>query len=133
MLITDYFKKIEHHITECIHIVESTLHKDKRSLHIGIIEGKLLFTDESSLHFIEFVNVKDTTEVYKYSYHYQDRSGGLVFRYDMAPHHRKIKTFPHHKHTPSDRVVEAVCPSLVQVLDEIDDMIDQSPDQSAEI
>ncbi len=125
--------KLESHVAECVHIVESGLHTDKRSLHIGIIEGKLLFTDESSLHFIEFVNVKDTTEVYKYSYHYQDRSGGLVFRYDMAPHHHKIKTFPHHKHTPSGRVVEAVCPSLVLVLDEIGDIIDQSSGQSVEI
>jgi hypothetical protein len=62
--------------------------KDKRSLHIGIIEGELFFTDESRLHFIEFVNVKETVKVYKYSYHYQDRNSDLIFRYDMAPHHR---------------------------------------------
>lgn len=70
MLITEYFQRIESQIAVCIHIVESGLIKDKRSLHIGIIEGELLFADESVLHFIEFVNVKETTEVYKYSYHY---------------------------------------------------------------
>jgi len=123
VLITEYFRRIESQIAPCIHIVESSLLKDKRSLHIGIIEGELLFADESMLHFIEFVNVKETTEVYKYSYHYQDQNGDLIFRYDMAPHHREMQTFPYHKHTLSNKVVDASCPTLAQVLDEIDDMI----------
>lgn len=127
MLITEYFQKIESQIADCIHIVETSLFKDKRSLHIGIIEGELLFTDESALHFIEFVNVKETVEVYKYSYHYQDRNGDLIFRYDKAPHHRGIGTFPHHKHIHSNKVVEASAPGLAQVLDEIDDLLGQLP------
>ncbi|MEA2040211.1 MAG: DUF6516 family protein [Thermodesulfobacteriota bacterium] len=125
MLIIEYFQRIESQIADCIHIVESSLLKDRRSLHIGIIEGELLFADESVLHFIEFVNVKDTIEVYKYSYHYQDRNGDLIFRYDMAPHHREMQTFPHHKHTLSNKVIEAPCPTLEQILNEIDDMIVQ--------
>jgi len=40
-------------------------------------------------------------------------------------HHREIQTFPHHKHTLSNKVVDASCPTLAQVLDEIDDMIGQ--------
>ena len=80
MLITEYFQQIESQIADCVHILETNLLKDKRSLHIGIIEGELIFTDESVLHFIEFVNVKESTEVYKYSYHYQDRYGNLMFR-----------------------------------------------------
>lgn len=87
MLITEYFQRIESRVAECIHVVESSITKDQRSLHIGIIEGKLLFTDESLLHFIEFVDVKGSMETYKYTYHYQDRRGNLIFRYDMAPHH----------------------------------------------
>ena len=42
------------------------------------------------------INVKESIEVYKYSYHYQDRNSDLIFRYDMAPHHQEVKTFPHH-------------------------------------
>ncbi len=75
---------------------------------------------------IEFVNVKETIEVYKYSYHYQDRNSDLIFRYDMAPHHRGIKTFPHHKHIHSNNVIEASSPAFAQVLDEISDLIGQS-------
>ena len=125
MLINEYFQGIESQIADCIDIIETRLSKDKRSLHIGIIEGELLFTDESILYFIEFVNVKEVIEVYKYSYQYQDRQGELIFRYDMAPHHREITTFPHHKHILLNKVIEASCPTLAQVLDEIHDMISQ--------
>ena len=72
MLIRDYFQKIETQISLYPSILESRLTKDSRSLHIGIIEGEILFADESVLHFIEFGNVKKTIEVYKYSYHYQE-------------------------------------------------------------
>ena len=125
MLITEYFQKIESRIAECIHVVESSVTKDQRSLHIGIIEGKLFFTDESSFHFIEFVDVKGRVEIFKYAYHYQDRSGNMIFRYDMAPHHPEIPTFPHHKHARSNRVIECAPPGLAQVLDEIDDAVGQ--------
>jgi len=94
VLINEYFKEIESLVDQCIHIVESNLSKDRRSLHIGIIEGRIFFKDESFLNFIEFENVKEFIEVYKYAYHYQDRNGSLILRYDMAPHRQDIKTFP---------------------------------------
>jgi len=123
VLIRDYFQEIESRIAAYPGIVESQVSKDVRSLHIGIIEGVITFSNESVLHFIEFVDVKEPVEVYRYSYHYQDQEGTLIFRYDMAPHHKKLETFPHHKHLPSDRVINASRPTLTIVLDEIDDLI----------
>jgi hypothetical protein len=46
------------------------------------------------------------------------RGDQTVFRYDNADHHRRIKTFPHHKHV-GRKVVAATKPTLKQVLDEI--------------
>jgi len=123
VLIAEYFHGIESRILECIYVVESAIVKDQRSYHIGIIEGNIVFTDNSALHFIQFVNVKGGTELYKYSYHYQDSNGDLIFRYDMAPHHKELRTFPHHKHTERDKVIESACPTLEQVFDEIEYMI----------
>jgi hypothetical protein len=125
VLITRYFQEIESEIARCIHVVESSVIKDQRSLHIGIIEGKLIFTDEPSLHFIEFVDVKGSLELYKYGYHYQDRSGNMIFRYDMAPHHPEIPTFPHHKHIRSNGVINSTPPTLALVLGEIEEAIAQ--------
>jgi 2'-5' RNA ligase len=55
-------------------------------------------------------------------YHYQDAAGNLIFRYDNAPHHSHLATFPAHKHI-GDRVVEAEPPELNEVLREIDAII----------
>ena len=123
MLIEGYFQKIEADIASCPYIFESRVLKDKRSLYIGIIEGDIYFIDESVFHFIEFVNVKEKTERYKYSYHYQDKYEKILFRYDMAPHHNEVETFPHHKHVSSEKVIKASAPSLAKVLDEVGDFV----------
>jgi hypothetical protein len=127
VLITEYFRGIESRIAESIYVVESSITKDQRSLHIGIIEGKLLFSNDAALHFIEFVDVKSGAELYKYAYHYQDRTGNMIFRYDMAPHHPEILTFPHHKHIPSNKVTACIAPTLAQVIEEIEDSIGRLP------
>jgi len=60
---------------------------------------KLILIDES-----EFCNREYTSErEYLYSYHWQNKDGKLRIRWDNAPHHKEIKTFPHHKHSPDLR------------------------------
>ena len=123
MLIEEYFQSIGSYIADCPHVTESQIRNDKRSFYIGVVEGEIRFTDNSFLHFIEFVNVKEGVTRYKYSYHYQDKAEKVVFRYDMAPHHKEIKTFPHHKHMGSEEVVESIAPSLNEVLQEIEGIL----------
>ncbi|HHT08978.1 MAG: DUF6516 family protein [Atribacterota bacterium] len=60
------------------------------------IKIKLVFTDESEFYVREFISEKD----YLYSYHWQNKDGKLRIRWDNAPHHKDMKTFPHHKHSP---------------------------------
>jgi hypothetical protein len=119
VLIEEYFQSIGSYIADCPHVTESQIRSDKRSFYIGVVEGEIRFTDNSFLHFIEFINVKEGVNRYKYSYHYQDKAEKVVFRYDMAPHHKEIKTFPHHKHMGSEEVVESIAPNLSEVLQEI--------------
>ncbi len=33
-----------------------------------------------------------------YSYHWQDDKNNLIIRWDNAPYHKSIETFPHHLH-----------------------------------
>ena len=123
MLIEEYFQSIGGYIADCPYVAESQIRNDKRSFYIGVVEGEIRFTDNSLLHFIEFVNVKEGVSRYKYSYHYQDKAEKVVFRYDMAPHHKEIKTFPHHKHLGSEKVIESLAPSLGEVLQEIEGIL----------
>ena len=123
MLIEEYFQSIGSYVADCPHVAESQIRNDKRSFYIGVVEGEIRFTDNSFLHFIEFVNVKEGVNRYKYSYHYQDKAEKGVFRYDMAPHHKEIKTSPHHKHVGLEEVIESLAPSLSEVLQEIEGIL----------
>ncbi|MFQ5879423.1 MAG: DUF6516 family protein, partial [Dehalococcoidia bacterium] len=55
-----------------------------------------------------------------YRFHFMDREGRCVFRYDNAPHHRGHAFFPHHKHIgPDEQAVDHPLPSLHQIIREI--------------
>jgi hypothetical protein len=43
----------------------------------------------------------------------------LIFRYDNAPHHPEVPTFPNHKHLPIG-LVESVALCFVDVFSEIE-------------
>jgi hypothetical protein len=72
---------------------------------VDIIE----YIDEQNTKLIKIkAEVKDGTSLYitelhtfdyqKYSYHWQQKTGELIMRWDNKPHWENIKTFPHHKH-----------------------------------
>ncbi len=72
--------------------------------------------DGSSLHVRETVinGMK-----LKYAYHWQDKSGKILIRWDNAPDW-DVRTFPHHKHAGGQENVESSYErTLVQVLDVI--------------
>ncbi len=92
---------------------------DKRSK----IESRLTFPDGSLLDFYEVVFAYNRQIIKgRYSYHYQDSSDKMVFRYDNAPHHPYIFTYPHHKHIGS-AVEPSSNPDLGDVLSEIEELM----------
>ena len=61
---------------------------------------KVQLIDGSILYVREYVSEED----YIYSFHWQDDKGKLRIRWDNAPYHKNVRTFPHHKLT--DKGVE---------------------------
>ena len=92
----------------------------------GMIEGRLRFWDGSLLEFVEILTTQDLVLIKTdYTYHYQSGEGQLIFRYDNAPHHPEINTYPHHKHgvhprTCGEFIEPALPPHLADVLQEVD-------------
>lgn len=83
------------------------------------LKGNLLFIDFSVIDIALFANkVQNKISIDKYRFHYMNKDGKLVFRYDNAPHHHEIPTFPHHKHT-SNKVMQSLMPSIKDILNEI--------------
>lgn len=71
-----------------------------------------------------FLNIKDYIEIFefyfsgnllKYSYIKENMS---LLRYDNAPHHKELKSFPHHKHY-KDTINELEKPSLKEFVREL--------------
>ncbi|OIO98127.1 MAG: hypothetical protein AUK03_01630 [Anaerolineae bacterium CG2_30_64_16] len=90
---------------------------DQRSMLRGLITGRLLFEDDSELHFREFVDMTLAEPRVMYAYHYQDVHGALIFRYDNAIHHPPPSQ-AEHKHTPIGITVTEA-PPLAYIIDKI--------------
>jgi hypothetical protein len=61
------------------------------------IKVNAVLKDDSRLHIKEY----NSFESYLYSYHWQDQDGALRIRWDNAPHHKDLRTFPDHRHSPN--------------------------------
>ena len=115
-----YAASIDAALRSCIAIATHSLHIVQLSPNTGYIEGEALMADGSRLVFFEVLHQKEQALVReKYRYHYMDTDNQLIFRYDNAPHHPEVATFPHHKHTSLD-VAESAEPILTTVLAEVE-------------
>lgn len=116
-MIEKYFWQIEKTIEEFPDIIFSSITKKIYSHTQGYIGGSIIFDNQHRLDFIEVKNT-DREQKIKYRYHYMNENQEMLFRYDNAPHHREIETFPHHKHE-LNRVSVAKEPNLYNILLEI--------------
>jgi Family of unknown function (DUF6516) len=74
--------------------------------------------DDSSLHAREFFNADER----HYSFHWQRPDGGMIRRWDDAPHYPHLETHPHHVHE-GDSVRASLPMSLKEVLAEIEKQV----------
>jgi len=97
-----YFSKLKA-VLNASPLVEG--YKVKREI-IGSFVGQIILEitlkDGSVLHGFEYVVVsKGRIAREKYRYHWMNENG-LIMRWDNAPHHREIESFPFHIHTKSE-------------------------------
>ena len=79
---------------------------------------RIVLIDGSVLQIREYIDAKYKTEKVNYAYHYQDKNGRLIFRYDNASH-RPALGFVNHKHASDGTVVESAEPDIADVIDEV--------------
>jgi len=78
------------------------------------IKIKVVLKDKSELYIREYVDKEERD----YSYHWQGRGKNLIIRWDNAPHHKDIRTYPHHKHV-NGKVEESFETTCEKILSEI--------------
>jgi hypothetical protein len=69
---------------------------------------------DSILH----IKIYLSDQEYNYSFHWQKENGELITRWDNAPHHQEIRTFPHHVHT-KEGIKDSYSITLAEVLRKI--------------
>lgn len=116
-MIEAYFEHIEHILQEFPTISSSFITKKFYNAKQGYLTGSITFENGYRLEFIEVKDI-DVNAKIKYRYQYMNECNDIVFRYDNAPHHRNISTFPHHKHIQGE-IIASSEPTLFDVLLEI--------------
>jgi hypothetical protein len=119
--IADYFSSIERSLEQydsitSIETIEILASDDFN----GILRCRIHFWDDTFLNIHETVSTElgyPVRIVYAYSYIRKSQS---VFRYDNAPHHPDVITYPHHKHIGEDTIAPTDQPTIHQVLSEIE-------------
>jgi hypothetical protein len=121
-LIFGYFKEVELRLKNAEIIADKSIDLREFSATEGMLLGRLLFVDGSCLEFMEYLQEENRL---KYRFHLMDKEGNMVFRYDNAPHHKDVSSFPHHKHL-SGNVAESEDKGIMDVLDEIEILMSSS-------
>ncbi len=116
-----YLERVRAKIEELEPLISSvSLHMDQRGPTRLVLKGTIIFINGTKLHFLEYISVEDNIlERIVYWFHYVKPDNKLIFRYDNAPHHPELETFPHHKHLANGTVVASEEQTLPRVLDEI--------------
>jgi len=73
---------------------------------LGFYRYRTFFRDGSMAEFSErLIEEKGILKTTKYRFHWQNKDGGLIKRWDNAAHHPEIETFPHHLHNGFEEMV----------------------------
>lgn len=124
MQLAEYVEHVQAHILQTPYVVSHSLTYEDRPPTAGLVKGSLLFSDDSRLHFKEFLRLVRPVVRLKYAYHYVSATGHLLFRYDNAldPAAKHLSSYPDHKHLPNG-ITLSPAPSLEQILHEITHLI----------
>lgn len=119
-MINNYIEDLDAFISASPAISEiSIIRRDIRDTGLEIIalyRYQLKFKDGSMMDITErLVEERNHLNITKYRYHWQSSNGALIKRWDNAPHHSELDTFPDHIHVGTDDNVE--CFNKVNVLD----------------
>jgi Family of unknown function (DUF6516) len=83
-------------------------------LHEGFIRLRAVLSNGDLLEAFEFVvTTPDALQTLTYRIHWQQGDGRLKRRWDNAPHHKEVPTFPHHVHVGLTEHVESSEPMTI--------------------
>lgn len=84
----------------------------------GYLRVRAILTDEGLLEISLYCQLTwDNVHVTGYRFHWQDKGGKLIKRWDDARHHPELRSFPYHMHvSKEENVKESMKITLEEVL-----------------
>lgn len=119
MTAQEYFSSLQRSVSAHPLASASTVTFREIDVHECYIKGQLTLTSGHELYFAEYVVTHPSLQRLKYRYHLQQADSSQVVRWDNAPHHPQLATFPHHRHDAHDVAHPSDMMDLERVLDEI--------------
>ncbi len=106
-------------------IVKYDILKFKVVGHSYQLVCKIIFTDQTLLFVRDFIFSDGSV---KYSFHWQDINNNCIVRWDNAPHHQDVYSFPYHKHLGKEEYVTESQPmKLEMVMEHIRNRLKENP------
>lgn len=95
--------------------------REEDQINSGLIRYRLTLNDGGLLELSQrFRVVGGRVDSLKYRFHWQDSDGNLIVRWDNAPHHLSLPTFPYHIHDGGEANIQPHAQvSIADVLAEI--------------
>jgi hypothetical protein len=98
--------------------VEKVRQAEDATGHSGFIRYRLTLINDDLLELTEHIEIQaGEILVTKYRHHWQNKAGQLIKRWDNAPQHRQVPSFPHHLYdSVKENVVEHPPVNALQIL-----------------
>jgi hypothetical protein len=94
----EYYAVIQAAILAAPHVIQSNVAFDEVTENESYIRGTLTIAGNYELHLAEYVVTEPQITRLKYRHHVQAADNRLLARWDNAPHHPEIATYPDHLH-----------------------------------
>ena len=119
-MIDDYFEFLKKVASSDPSVKKFRLIREFIGMKRGFIRFVVELRDDSELHVFEYID--SSMHKIDYSYHWQDKEKSLITRWDNAPHHPEIETFPYHVHE-GEHIKPSEEPTFVEIIKKIGDRI----------
>lgn len=114
----DYYLNLQRVIHAKPHVLQSDMRFEEIDTNECYVRGILTLIDDLELHVAEYIITVPKLTRPKYRYHLQTSDGALVSRWDNAPHHPDVSSFPYHRHSS-----EGIHPSSPMTIPEVLDTL----------
>ena len=114
--VREYIRLVQEVIRTAPHVISFEIAFEEIDQWECYIRGKLQIDGGLELHIAEYVITGPTLKRTKYRYHLQGAEGKMLVRWDNAPHHPQVATFPHHRHESDGDVKESLAMDVEAVL-----------------